>query len=287
MHASGNYTLGNAFARGFELFKNRYGLVLGISLVVVLVSALPALLMTPINLIAIRNQQNAVQVSSAIPLLQLAGQCFQIIWSFLVATPLSIGGLWVLIRILRGQTDVRFADITTPYRRLGWVIVAQLLLSAVLIAVVLVTLVIVGLIVFVLALLTGLVMQGSPSAMPFLIVTCFSIGGPLMALMIYYPTVRVVGMMILVIDDAYGLPDPAAALTLAWQGTRGHGWSLVGLVLLLGLIMLGTVLLFCIGLPLLGLPFYMATLAASYMLLYPGRIDPDEGEMPDEPPITW
>lgn len=284
MHASGDYSLGNAFSRAFELFKTRYGLVLGISMLTLAVNALPSILLTPISFMAVKSAQNS-QASMMLPLLQMGGQCFQLLWTLLVATPLSIGGLWVLVRMLRGDPDACFADITTPFRRLGWLVVTQLLLSAVLIAAVFVAVFILLIISFIIGLIGGITFGSEQRVVAMVGIAAAVLGVPLIITLVYYPMVRVSGMLLLVVDDTHGQLGPAEALSRSWNGTRGHGWSLVLLFILTSLLVPATLLLFCIGVPLVGIPMYVSIFAAAYTLLFSDRSEPAAHERSDAPQI--
>ena len=269
MQTSGSYSFGAAFGAGLDLFKTRYGLVLGVSLVVMAVSALPGIVTTPINLMTMQNGGGG---SPALPLIQLLGSCFSIIWSLLVATPISIGGLWVMVRAVRGGREaeaVEFMDILAPFRRIGWVIVAQLLFSAILVTAVFVVIVILLVVAMVLGLVIGLTVGNDEQVAAAIGIGAMLLGIPLIVVLVYYPMVRIMGMMVLVVDEGRGHPNAVDALTQAWNGTRGHGWSLVLLAILSGLLIPASLLLCGIGIFLVGIPLYSTIIAAAYALLFP------------------
>ena len=58
------------------------------------------------------------------------------------------------------------------------------------------------------------------------------------------------------------------ALRLNWQATRGLGWSLMALVVVVSLIAAASVLLLCVGYVLIGVPFTLASLGAVYSMLF-------------------
>ena len=112
------YSFGNAFSVGWKGFTENYGLMLGVSFLILVANFIPTLITLPFNLAAGgANNSMAFMVMN---------QVFSLGWSLLVSLPLTLGGIWIGVKIARGDKAV-FSDLWIAYQRLGWVILGALL----------------------------------------------------------------------------------------------------------------------------------------------------------------
>lgn len=256
------YTFNGAFSLGWHIFTSRYGIVLGVTLFMLLAAMIPSICTTPVNMAIGGNNS----VGADVAIVQLAGGCFSWAWAFLVSTPVSIGGFWVIVRILRGHQDASFSDIWAPFKHYGWILLAQLLITACTIGIVFIGTIAGG----VPGVLIGLLVGGMTSDPTTGIVVGVLVGMILLLLVAYYFSVRIMATYVLVIDTDLGFPNPADALVMSWKRTQGRAWSLVGLGFVLSLI--ATASFFACFFPLMffGQPLLVAVSAAAYVLLFPG-----------------
>lgn len=260
-----NYTFGKAFGLGWKFFTTRYGIVLGVTLFAILASLIPTLCTTPLNIAFAGTSQGGGPGGDQVAL-QFLGGCFSSAWSFLVATPISIGAVWVIVRIARGHADASFSDIWAPFKRYGWFLVMELLLGACLLGIFTIAGLAGGIPGVLVGLVVGFYVESGVAGVVAGIVVGFAIFFPL----VFYFSVRIMPAYILIIDDEARFPNAIESLAMSWKVTSKHAWSLVGLMIVLSLITLASVT--CCFFPFLffGEPLGLAVMAAAYCLLVPG-----------------
>ena len=259
--ANMNYSFANVFAVGWKTFTENYGLLLGISFIVFVASLAPTVVMLPMNIFN-PGANNALGFITMI-------QIFNYGWSLLVVLPLTLGGLWVGVKIARGE-EVQFSDVWTPYHRLGWVLLGVLLLYLLVLIIYIAAFVcggIPGLIVgFIVASASG---DAGPGVISGAIV------GVLIVLpIIFYGLARVIPMMVPIIDPKMGRMSPPDAMLWSLKRTgNGIAWSLAGLMVVMSL-MAGVSVAAC-GLPylFLVLPLSQTIFGSAYALLAAREID--------------
>ena len=258
------YNFNAAFSLGWQVFTQRYGIVLGVTLFAILASFIPNFCTIPVALI-VANQAAQGGGGSDVTVLQLFSNCFAYAWGFFVTTPISIGAVWVIIRILRGHGDASFQDIWTPFKRYGWMLLGILLTYVCSIGIAIVA----GIIGGIPGTLIGVLISyaaGDPAAG---IILGSLVGGLIFLIIAYYLFVRISMMLVLIIDPEAGMPNPVDALVSSWKRTAPCAWSLLGLAIVLTLI--STASFFACFLPLLffGYPLFIAVIAGAYNLLVP------------------
>jgi hypothetical protein len=80
--------------------------------------------------------------------------------------------------------------------------------------------------------------------------------------------VRIIFMPAIVADPSLGSIGVMDALRLNWRATRGLGWSLLALFVVVSMLVAASVLLLCVGYVLIGLPLGIAALGAVYTMLF-------------------
>lgn len=267
--ARGN-DLKDAPGLGWRLFIDRYGIVLGVAMIATIVSALPSIVTVPLQFSA--EQFASRQDGSGLSLLMsLLANCITFTWSFLVATPVAIGGLWVLVRLHRGHHDAGLKDFVQPFRRYGAVLLGQLLLNACFLCLGLAGLLVAAIVAFSIGFVGKMVSFAGPGENVGGVIMFVGLvtGSILFMLVMLWGFARLIGSMILLVDDDVGPLGVVEALKRSWQVTSGHGASLIVLFMACGVIVMLSVLLFCVGLFFLGIPLYMSIIAVAYALLFP------------------
>lgn len=256
-----SYSFGNAFTVGWKSFTENYGLMLGVSFLILVANFIPTLITLPINLAAGgANNSMAFMVMN---------QVFSLGWSLLVGLPLTLGGIWIGVKIARGDKAV-FSDLWIAYQRLGWVILGALLSYLLMIIIYIAA----ALCSAVPAVVIGLVIAllGGSTELAFAIAGV--IGIPIALCIILYGLARIILMLMPIIDPKMGRMSPPDAMTWAFKRSgTGIAWSLVGLMIVSGLI-LGLSFAACF-LPylFLGLPLMQTVIGAAYALITSQDID--------------
>ncbi|MCE7974401.1 MAG: hypothetical protein DYG92_08805 [Leptolyngbya sp. PLA1] len=84
-----------------------------------------------------------------------------------------------------------------------------------------------------------------------------------------YIQARLMHAPLLIYDAPAGSLDMIECLKMSWGRTGPFAWSLVGFLLLMALVAMGSILLLGIGLLLVGIPFAVACTAVAYCTLFP------------------
>ena len=255
------YSFGNAFSVGWKGFTENYGLMLGVSFLILVANFIPTLITLPFNLAAGGANNSMAFI--------VMNQVFSLGWSLLVSLPLTLGGIWIGVKIARGDKAV-FSDLWIAYQRLGWVILGALL-SYLLITIIYIIAALCG---GVPAVVIGLVISLLGGSTELAIGCGLVIGIPIALCAILYGLARFILMLLPIIDPKMGRMSPPDAMTWAFKRSgTGIAWSLVGLMIVVGLI-LGLSFAACF-LPyiFLGLPLMQTVMGAAYALITSQDLD--------------
>lgn len=184
--------------------------------------------------------------------------------AILVTGPLFAGLFVAAANTTVGRPNI--ADLLLGFRRYGTVVLTNLLVALIAAGVA-----IVGFVPLLAAAFAADAIQGwnrNPEMHP---VAAILVGTCMIAIFL---TAAVVGVRTgfapaLAADPENGDLNAFASLWLSWSRTSGiRGFSLLGLLLLAGIVMVLTLLLVCVGFVLLGLPIFIAVLGSAYQLLF-------------------
>ena len=255
------YSFSNSFTVGWKGFTENYGLLLGVSFIVFVASMIPTAVTLPLNLFSnITTNSMGFMV-----LMQVANYA----WSLLVVIPLTLGGIWVGIKIARGE-DARFSDIWFPYQRIGWVILGSLLLYVLMVIIYICALICGGIPGLIIGLLLGLVTSEAAVG----VIIGGGIGLLIAIPIILYGLSRVILMMVPIIDPKLGRMNPPDAMQWALKNTKqGVAWSLVGLFFVVALMMSLSFITLVLPYLFFALPLSQAVWGAGYALIASGDID--------------
>lgn len=243
------YSFALALGRGVELFKEHWPrlmlatlLVVGVSLVLGVINAVLEAIMPPLAVVV------------------------NILLAIFVSYPVTTGAVLYCVRLARGDPGA-----TGPAVML---VMQQRYLRCVGACVVLVLLMIAISLPFIGLVVAGALggyywSQTSSGTIPWWLVPAIvlAIG---MLVVIYYLACRVAFLPLIAVDPACGDVGIGEALTSSWRLTRGHGWSLLGLFIVLSFAIFASLFLLCVGVLLVGYPFGLATIgAAAAMILQP------------------
>lgn len=243
------YSFAIAFSRGVELFKAHWAQLMLATLLVVGVSLVLGVI-------------NAV-LEAILPLLAAV---VNILLAIFVSYPVTTGVVLYCVRLARGDPGATGPAVMLVMQQrylrcVGACVVLALLMLAI-------SLPFIGLVV------AGAVggfysSQSSSGTIPWWIVPAILLAIS-MLVVIYYLACRIAFLPLIAIDPACGDVRIGEALSASWRLTRGHGWSLLGLFVVLSMVMIASVFLLCVGVLLVGYPFGLATIGvASAMILQP------------------
>ena len=255
------YSFSNSFVVGWKGFTEHYGLLLGVSFIVFVASILPTVVTLPLNIMS--NATN--NAMSFMVLMQVANYA----WSLLVVIPLTLGGIWVGIKIARGE-DARFSDVWFPYQRIGWIILGALLLYVLMLIIYLCALICGGIPGVIIGFLIGLATTEAAAG----VIIGASVGLLITVPIILYGLSRVILMMVPIIDPKLGRMNPPDAMQWALRNTKhGVAWSLVGLFFVVALMMSFSFLILVLPYLFFALPLSQAVWGAAYALIASKDID--------------
>lgn len=255
------YSFANSFSVGWKGFTENYALFLGVSFIILVANLIPTVIMLPMNILSggANNSMGFIAMT----------QLFTYAWSLLVGLPLGLGGIWIGVKIARGE-QASFSDFWIAYQRLGWVILGALLLYLLLIIIYIIAFICGGVPGLIIGLLVSLV--GGPTELA--VICGAGVGGLILLFVVFYGMVRIMLMIMPIIDPKMGRMSPPDAMSWAFKRSgQGIAWSLMGLVIVGGLI-IGASVAAC-GLPylFLGLPLIQAVSGAAYALITSQDID--------------
>ena len=123
----------------------------------------------------------------------------------------------------------------------------------------------------------GIAIGGGPGAAPGFAMGISALLGLAAALAIFVVLAGTVLMRIIcaptiAIDPAFGRPGVMEAFRISWRQTEGFGFSMLGLMIVAGLILVASIFLLCVGYVLVGVPVWLAVFGAMYLLVHRNRM---------------
>ena len=257
---SASYSFGAALNLAIATFKSQWGpLVLAglVTLAVYTVIGMPQWIMQAAG--------EASRDEGFAALMAMGGGCFGLVANLLVGGAMLAGMTLCGANAAAGRGNV--ADLFLGFKRYGNVLLAWLLVAAISMGATLVIYLGAGIAVVVVVFATGAASSG-PAPVLSVLVPALIVGGGLWIVATALVFVRILFVPAIVADAQLGAMGVMDALRLNWQSTRGLGWSLMALLVVVGLIASASVLLLCVGYILIGVPLALASLGAVYSMLF-------------------
>ena len=258
------YSFAAAFALAFHTFRRRWATLVYLGLLMIIVGvvlAIPQVALVVAGLALGVNPNDAAGRA----LLAWGPQLVGWVTNVLVGGPVFAGFVLAAANVTCGRG--RRGDLLLGFRRFGTVVLASLMVFAISMG---------GAFVAILPVLAGglavaaLGPQGNPGPVG-VAVFLGGVAGSL-ALLLAFAVVmaRVSFTPIIAADPDLGLDLPAA-VRLNWSRvTIGRAFSLGGLLLVAGILLMLSIAVLCVGLVLIGMPLWTAVLGAAYQLLFRG-----------------
>ncbi|MGA1467693.1 MAG: DUF4339 domain-containing protein [Phycisphaerales bacterium] len=197
-------------------------------------------------------------------LMGLGSGCFGFVVNILIGGPLFAGIALCGANAVAGRGNV--ADLFLGFRRYGQVLLAYLLLMAISAGVTFVVYLSATIGFLVLAVAAGGLNSAAGVSAGIVSAVIIAVALGLIATALVF--VRIIFMPAIVADPSLGSIGVMDALRLNWRATRGLGWSLLALFVVVSVLVAASVLLLCVGYVLIGLPLGIAALGAVYTMLF-------------------
>lgn len=260
--ASRPYSFSAAFELAVHTLKRRWGTLLYIGLILFLVAVAVNIPQMAVMLaaLALGGKPNGAGGEFLGLVLQLVG----LGTSLLVGGPFFAGVMLTAANATLGRSQR--GDLVLGFRRWGNVVVANLL----------VLLISIGGSIFVVlpivvpaAVMAAVAPRNQAPGPVALVLFLAGLAASLSLLVVFtICMIRIFFTPVIAADPELGL-NAIAALRCSWSRvSMRRGCSLLGLLVVSGLLLMVSFVLFCVGFPLLGLPFYLAILGSAYQLLF-------------------
>jgi hypothetical protein len=252
------FTFGGSSQLGHKAFKAKWGVLVLIGLVYLVLSyalSVPGLIAGMLREAA---QESGTSAPGALGLDLVGG-----LLSILVGGPLLAGVIVAGARAVRGAGQV--SDLFLGFQRYGSVVLAYFV-SVLLIGVAIVAAVIPGLILFGVG--VGFEFGGSSNgmggvgALGVLLAGLGALGASIWLMP------RLIFMAALAADPSLPKEGLEATLRRSWSLTAGKSPAMFALLFVYGLILGVSVFLLCVGMPLLGMPLFVAVQGATYATVF-------------------
>ena len=262
------YNFSNALAMGWASFKSRWGAWVLLGLVwfgITVALALPQNILSFLGEAASENGNPQGGAAMA-----LGGACIGLVLQVFIGLPLFAGTIFAAGRMYDGDTQL--SNLFAGFRQYGQSLASGLLLMVVSIACVLVCYI--PVLVFV---LLGIAISGGPAGgtgAAMVLGASLGVAAALAIFIVLAGTVlmRIICAPAIAIDPAFGRPGVLEAFRISWRQTAGLGFSMLGLMIVAGLILVASIFLLCVGYILVGVPVWLAVFGAMYLLVHRHRM---------------
>jgi len=251
-----DFTFSAGISATFEAFKRHWTSFLVIALVnigVWLVISIPQFVG---GMIDAAGQRQEPSVANFI------GLCLTFILNILVGMPFLYGCVYAATQAMRGPMNL--GDTLIGFRNYGQTLLGVLLVGAVYMGCAVVAYIPAIAIIGVGVAVAG---GGGMGSMVLLMGLGFTLTIVVLVVLFALFVMRVVFVPLVAIDPAMGSMGIGRALNYSWNATKGRGWSMLGLFIVVGLLAGLSIFLLCVGYLLVGLPLMMAMLAVMHEML--------------------
>lgn len=250
------YSFSGAFSLATSTFSSQWATLVLIGLVGIAISAVIAV---PSWITTVLGELTGDAGAKAG--ISLLGSCSNLLLQVLVGGPLWGGWIVAGANAVEGRGDV--SDVFAGFRRYSATVVAYLLTMLISLAMGIV----IGVpLVIVVALAAAIERSGSGPAEAIVVIGAIvAVVAALFFLALVL--VRVILAAGIAADPAFGPVGGGEALRIAWRASQGLGWSMFGLLLVVGLLAALSVLLLCVGYFLIGVPLMLGATGAMHVMI--------------------
>ena len=238
------FTFDAAFSKGGSLFKSRYGGLLSATLVFILVLLGVGLVKYIVNT-ALGADPDRTTTTGTDHLIDI-----------FFTTPFTAGLLLIALLHLRGESPP-MGTLFAGFRRYWPLVGIGVLLMLIFVGPIVVAALFLG--------FGGLIMGGTSAAAPAITVTAILIGLVLICILIMLYT-KLIFVSLLCIDPRTRL-GVCDSISTSWRITGPVFWPLLGLIIVMGLILIGTTIVLVLPLIFVGIPLCLAISVSAYELV--------------------
>ena len=257
------FTFDAAFTKGGSLFKSRYGGLLAATLVFILILVGVGLVKAFFNT-ALGVAPNQTSLTATDHLIDI-----------FFTNPFGAGIVLIALLHLRGESPA-MGTLFAGFRRYWPLVGIGVLLTLIFAAPIVVAALFLGL---------GFLLTGDTSAaMPAITVTAILVGLVLICILIVLST-KLIFSSLLCIDPRTRL-GVCDSIATSWRMTGPVFWPLLGLIIVMGLILIGTMIVLVLPLFFVGIPLCLAITVSAYELIMSEQEDGEMGSVHSTEEIT-
>jgi hypothetical protein len=238
------FTFDAAFAKGMALFKSRYGGLLAATLVFILVLLGVGLVKGLVNTV-LGVDPNHTSPTATDHLIDI-----------FFTVPLTAGILLITLLHLRGESPA-MGTLFAGFRRYWPLVGIGVLLMLIFVGPIVVAALFLG--------FGALIMGGTSAAAPAITVTAILVGLVLICILIMLYT-KLIFASLLCIDPRTRL-GVCDSIATSWRMTGPVFWPLLGLIIVMGLILIGTIIVLVLPVFFVGIPLCLAITVSAYELV--------------------
>ena len=247
------FTFDAAFAKGMALFKSRYGGLLAATLVFILVIGGVALVKSLVNTVLGVDPDHASPTAT------------DHLIDIFISAPLTAGILLIALLHLRGESPA-MGTLFAGFRRYWPLVGIGVLLMLIFVGPIVVAALFLG--------FGALLMPITSAAAPAITVTAILVGLVLICILIMLYT-KLIFASLLCIDPRTRL-GVCDSIATSWRMTGPVFWPLLGLIIVMGLILIGTIIVLVLPVFFVGIPLCLAITVSAYELI---MSEQEDGEM--------
>lgn len=250
------YSFSGAFSLATSTFSSQWANLVLIGLVGIAVAAAIAM---PSWIATVLGEASGDRGAAAA--FSLLGSCVNLLLQVLVGGPLWGGWIVAAANAVEGRGNV--SDVFAGFRRYQATVVAYLLTMLISLAM---AIAIGAPLVIVVALAAAVERSGNGPAEAILVIGAII---AVLAAVFFFALVlvRVTLAAGIAADPAFGSIGGGEAVRLSWRASQGLGWSMFGLLLVVGLLAALSVLLLCVGYFLIGVPLMLGATGAMHVMI--------------------
>ena len=238
------FTFDAAFAKGMALFKSRYGGLLAATLVFILVLLGVGLVKALVNTV-LGVDPNHTSPTATDHLIDI-----------FFTVPLTAGILLIALLHLRGESPA-MGTLFAGFRRYWPLVGIGVLLMLIFVGPIVVAALFLG--------FGALFLGGTSAALPAITVTAILVGLVLICILIMLYT-KLIFASLLCIDPRTRL-GVCDSIATSWRMTGPVFWPLLGLIIVMGLILIGTIIVLVLPVFFVGIPLCLAITVSAYELV--------------------
>jgi hypothetical protein len=246
------FTVDAAFSKGYDLFKSRYGALLSATGVFILI------------LVAVGIVKLIINRELGIPPEQTDPSTTDHLINIFISNPLGVGLVFITLLHLRNESPP-MSTLFAGFKRYWPIVGINVLISLIVFIPIAAAALTLGF-----TAIMGAATSSAPAVTAPIIVIAAVGAGVIVFVAIIMIVTRLFFASLLCIDPRHRL-GVGASLATSWRMTGPVFWPLLGLIIIMALILIGTTILLVLPLIFVGIPLCLAITASAYELIINGQ----------------